>query len=59
MKTGRCSSLVETRNGSDRTRVSTSRGRRISKVIANTGAWDCAYHYYYDGDSLVETRNGS
>jgi hypothetical protein len=32
---------------------------RISKALANTGAWDCAYHYYYDGDSLVETRNGS
>jgi RHS repeat-associated protein len=35
------------------------RGRRISKTLANTGAWDCAYHYYYDGDSLAETRNGS
>jgi RHS repeat-associated protein len=35
------------------------KGRRIQKAIANTGAWDCTYKYYYDGDSNIETRNGS
>jgi RHS repeat-associated protein len=35
------------------------KGRRIQKAIANTGAWDCTYKYYYDGDSCIEERNGS
>lgn len=35
------------------------KGRRIQKAISNTGAWDCTYKYFYDGDSNVETRNGS
>jgi RHS repeat-associated protein len=35
------------------------RGRRVKKALANAGQWDCTYHYYYDGDSLIETRNGS
>jgi hypothetical protein len=40
-------------------RCSDARGRRISKAVTNSGAWDCTYHYYYDGDSVVETRSGS
>jgi RHS repeat-associated protein len=35
------------------------RGRRIKKAVVNAGQWDCTYHYYYDNDSLVETRDGS
>ena len=35
------------------------RGRRISKAITGTGSLDCTYQYYYDQDSLTETRNGS
>ncbi len=34
-------------------------GRRISKAVDNSGDWDCAYHCYYDGQSLVESRNGN
>ena len=36
--------------------------RRITKVIDNSGEddpWDCEYHYYYNGNSMVETRDGS
>ena len=29
------------------------------KTVSNSADWDCAYHYYYDGPSAVETRNGS
>ncbi|CAN5370455.1 hypothetical protein BH09PLA1_BH09PLA1_12260 [soil metagenome] len=35
------------------------KGRRIKKAIINTGQWDCAYKYYSDGDSVVESRDGS
>jgi RHS repeat-associated protein len=35
------------------------RGRRITKAVTGTGSLDCTYHYYYDRDSLIETRNGS
>jgi RHS repeat-associated protein len=35
------------------------RGRRITKAVANTGSWDCAYNYYHDADSVVEEQNGS
>jgi RHS repeat-associated protein len=35
------------------------RGRRISKAVRNSVELDGTYHYYYDGDSLVEVRNGS
>ena len=37
----------------------TAGGRRISKAITGTGSLDCTYQYYYDQDSLAETRNGS
>ena len=33
--------------------------RRIVKDIDNSGDWDCAYHYYYSGQRMIETRNGS
>ena len=33
--------------------------RRISKAVTNSGDWDCTYHYYQDGDRVIETRNGS
>ena len=36
-----------------------ARGRRITKTVANTGQWDCTYHYYLDRDSVVEEQNGS
>ena len=35
------------------------RGRRISKAVTNSGDLDCTYHYYLDGDSMIEVRNGS
>ena len=37
-------------------------GRRITRTVTNTpdsGAFDYAYHYYYLGQSIAETRNGS
>ena len=34
-------------------------GRRIKKVVAKRGDWDCTYHFYYDGHRMIETRNGS
>jgi YD repeat-containing protein len=36
-----------------------ARGRRILKAVNGTGAWDCTYHYYLAGDSVVEEQNGS
>ena len=35
------------------------RGRRVKKVIDNSGQGDATYKYYHDQESLVETRNGS
>jgi RHS repeat-associated protein len=35
------------------------RGRRITKIVNNTGAWDCTYNYYLDKDSVIEEQNGS
>jgi RHS repeat-associated protein len=35
------------------------KGRRIKKAIANDADLDCTYLYYHDGDSNLETRNGS
>jgi len=33
-------------------------GRRVSKdVKAEAGDWICEYHYYYNGQSMIETRN--
>jgi YD repeat-containing protein len=34
-------------------------GRRISKVVANSGAWNATYKYFYDGHQVVEVQNGS
>jgi len=34
-------------------------GRRIAKAVTNCGDWDGTYHYYYDGQRMIETRNGS
>jgi YD repeat-containing protein len=34
-------------------------GRRIVKAVTGTGTFDCTYHYYYDQDKAIETRNGS
>ena len=34
-------------------------GRRIKKEIKNSADLDCTYHYYYDGQRMIETRNGS
>ena len=34
-------------------------GRRIVKAITHSGDWDSTYHYYYKGQSMAETRNGS
>jgi YD repeat-containing protein len=34
-------------------------GRRISKQITNSADHNATLHYYYDGDSLVETCDGS
>ena len=34
-------------------------GRRTVKAVTNSGGLDATYHYYLDGQSLVETRNGS
>ena len=36
------------------------RGRRIRKTVDTGGKYlDCAFHYYMDGDSMVEVRDGS
>jgi RHS repeat-associated protein len=35
------------------------KGRRIKKAITNDADWIGTYLYYYDGDSMIETRNGS
>jgi RHS repeat-associated protein len=35
------------------------KGRRVKKTVTNSGQWDATFKYYYDGDSLVEQRNGS
>jgi len=34
-------------------------GRRIVKAVTNSADLDYTYHYYYNGQQLVETRNGS
>jgi hypothetical protein len=34
-------------------------GRRIAKKIDNSADWDYTYHYYHNGQSCVEERNGS
>ena len=34
-------------------------GRRIVKAVKNSAYLDATYHYYYNGQQLVETRNGS
>ncbi|MEK6675043.1 MAG: RHS repeat-associated core domain-containing protein, partial [Planctomycetota bacterium] len=34
-------------------------GRRIEKVVTNTGTFDATWRYFYDGQKIVETRNGS
>ena len=36
-------------------------GRRTTKVITNSGSndWDAPYHFYCDGQQIVETRNVS
>ena len=34
-------------------------GRRISKVITNSGAQNATYKFFYDGQQVIETHNGS
>jgi RHS repeat-associated protein len=34
-------------------------GRRTVKNIQNSADFDCTYHCYYDGQRLIESRNGS
>jgi hypothetical protein len=34
-------------------------GRRIKKAINGTGAMDCTYNYYLNGQSVIEEQNGS
>ncbi len=34
-------------------------GRRIVKDVDNSGDWNEPYHYYYNGQQMVEMRNGS
>ena len=31
-------------------------GRRIIKEVKNSGDWDKTYEYYYNGQSMIETR---
>ena len=31
-------------------------GRRISKKIENSGDWNCCYHYFLDGNRVIEER---
>ena len=38
--------------------ASPSPGTRIVKDIVNCGDWNCQYHFYYNGQSMIETRNG-
>ena len=33
-------------------------GRRISKTVEYSGDWDFTYHFYYNGQSEIEIRNG-
>ncbi len=33
--------------------------RRVSKMIDNSGDWNYTYNFYHDGQSMIETRNGS
>jgi len=39
-------------------REASGRGRRIVKKVGHSGDWDNTYHYYWDGQQMVETRNG-
>jgi len=34
-------------------------GRRIKKVVSNTGQWDGTTVYLFDGQKIIETRDGS
>ena len=34
-------------------------GRRIKKVVSNSGDPDATAYYYYAGSQMIETRNGS
>jgi hypothetical protein len=34
-------------------------GGRIVKAVQNTGRLHATYHYYYGGDSAIETPGGS
>ncbi|MEK6675465.1 MAG: RHS repeat-associated core domain-containing protein, partial [Planctomycetota bacterium] len=34
-------------------------GRRIEKIVSNTGTFDATWRYFYDGQKIIETRNGS
>ena len=34
-------------------------GRRICKMVANSGDHDGTLHYYHDGQRMVESRDGS
>jgi len=33
--------------------------RRVSKTITHSGDWDAAYNFYYNGQSLIETRDNA
>ena len=34
-------------------------GRRICKRVTNCGDYDGTHHYYYNGQQMIETRDGS
>ncbi|QNN23812.1 hypothetical protein HED60_16555 [Planctomycetales bacterium ZRK34] len=34
-------------------------GRRIEKAVQNSADLDCTYSFFYNGQQLVETRDGS
>ena len=34
-------------------------GRRIKKAVSNCGDWNGTCHYYYDGQRMIEVRDGS
>jgi RHS repeat-associated protein len=34
-------------------------GRRIKKVVSNSGSLDATWVYFYDGQKIIETRDGS
>ena len=34
-------------------------GRRIKKVVSNSGDLEATTRYYYDGQKIIETRDGS